>query len=344
MKKLLALTLALVLALALCACGGGTDTPADDTATDGTTVEIPPVEDLTATDTSAIPGVEDGVLSVGMECTYAPYNWTQATAAAAPAAAGSDVPAGLEDGVLTIAMECAYAPYNWTQTDDSNGAEPIVNNPGSYANGYDVMIAKRICETYGWDLEVYAIDWGALSPALAAGTIDMVIAGQSMTATRMQEVDMAGPYYYASIVCVVKDNSPLVDAKGLSDMTGTCTAQSSTIWYDSCLPQIEGAQIQGPAESAPAMIMAVESGTCDFICTDYPTAMGACRTYPDLKILDFAGSGDDFDVPQEEIDIGVSVKKGNTELADAAATVLAPLNADIFNAIMDQAIAIQPTV
>ena len=306
MKKLLALTLALVLALALCACGGTTDDSATDGQDDGTTVEIPPVEDLTATDTSAIPGVEDGVLSVGMECSYAPYNWTQAT--------------------------------------DANGAVPIVNNPGSYANGYDVMIAKRICETYGWDLEIYSIDWGALSPALAAGNIDMVIAGQSMTATRMQEVDMAGPYYYASIVCVVKDNSPLVDAKGLSDMTGTCTAQSATIWYDSCLPQIEGAQIQGPAESAPAMIMAVESGTCDFICTDYPTAMGACRTYPDLKILDFAGSGDDFEVAQEEIDIGVSVKKGNTELADAVTTVLAPLNADIFNAIMDQAIAVQPTV
>ena len=29
---------------------------------------------------------------------------------------------GLEDGVLTVAMECAYAPYNWAQPDDSNGA------------------------------------------------------------------------------------------------------------------------------------------------------------------------------------------------------------------------------
>ena len=42
---------------------------------------------------------------------------------------------GLEDGVLTVAMECAYAPYNWTQTDDSNGAVPIANVPGSFANG-----------------------------------------------------------------------------------------------------------------------------------------------------------------------------------------------------------------
>ena len=59
---------------------------------------------------------------------------------------------GVEDGVLTVGMECAYAPYNWTQLDDSNGAVPIVNNPGSYANGYDVMIAKKICEANGWEL------------------------------------------------------------------------------------------------------------------------------------------------------------------------------------------------
>mgnify|MGYP000792988485 CR=1 FL=1 len=54
----------------------------------------------------------------------------------------------MEDGVLTVGMECAYAPYNWTQTDDSNGAVPIVNNPGSYANGYDVMISQIICDIY----------------------------------------------------------------------------------------------------------------------------------------------------------------------------------------------------
>ena len=69
------------------------------------------------------------------------------------------VPSGVEDGVLTVGMECAYAPYNWTQMDDSNGAVPISNVEGAYANGYDVLIAKRICQTYGWELEVMQIVW-----------------------------------------------------------------------------------------------------------------------------------------------------------------------------------------
>ena len=311
-RRWMSAILALTMALALTACGGDSSssssndsTPAESTPA-APTVEIPPVEDLTGTDTSAVPG--------------------------------------LEDGVLTVGMECAYAPYNWTQMDDSNGAVPISNVPGSYANGYDVMIAKKICEANGWELEVVQSDWDSLVPGVQTGTFDAVIAGQSMTAERMEQVDMAGPYFYASIVCVAKKDSEQAQAKGISELTGSCTAQTGTIWYDSCLPQISGAQIMAEAESAPAMIMAVESGTVDFICTDMPTAMGACATYSDLAILDFSDSEDNFKVDEGDINIGISVVKGNTELKDAMDKVLAPLNADIFNAIMNQAIAVQPTI
>ena len=299
------LTLTLSLALTLTACGGKTDpTPTPDGENTTPVHTVAPVANLTGVDTSAIPGVEDGVLTVG--------------------------------------MECAYAPYNWTQLDDSNGAVPIVNNPGSYANGYDVMIAQRLCEAYGWELEVMAIEWDGLNAALASGTVDMVIAGQSMTAVRMAQVDMAGPYFYASIVCVTKAGSEQAAATGISKLTGTCTAQTGTVWYDTCLPQISGAQMMPQAETAPAMVMAVESGTVDFICTDMPTAMAACATYPDLTILDFTGTEDNFQVSEEEINIGLSVRQGNSQLQECANTVLNDMSVEDFNALMNQAISVQP--
>ena len=269
---------------------------------------------------------------------------------AAPAAAAEnavEAPAavtGVEDGILTVGMECAYAPYNWTQMDDSNGAVPIANNPGAYANGYDVMIAKKICEANGWELEVMAIGWDGLVPALNAGQLDAVIAGQSMTETRMQEVDMAGPYFYASIVCVTQKDNALASATGISQLSGACTAQTGTIWYDSCLPQIEGAELMPASETAPAMIMAVTSGTVDYICTDMPTAMGACATYDNLTILDFTGTGDDFEVDQGEINIGISVVKGNTFLLDAMNAVLSEMSVEDFNNTMNDAILVQPEI
>ena len=268
---------------------------------------------------------------------------TSTETTAAPAA----VKSGVEDGVLTIAMECAYAPYNWTQGDDSNGAVPISNVPGSYANGSDVMIGKKIAEANGWQLEVIQADWDSLVPGVQSGIYDAVIAGQSMTAERSEQVDFAGPYFYATIVCVTKKGSDFENAKSISDLSGgKCTAQIATIWYDQCLPQIQGAQIQTAAETAPAMLMALETGSVDFICTDMPTAQGAVAAYPDMTILDFSGTDGDFqfsdEVRAENVNIGVSVMKGNTELKDKIDAVLSTMTADDMNELMAQAIAIQP--
>ena len=270
-----------------------------------------------------------------------------ADASASDAAAAGAVASGVEDGVLTVAMECAYAPYNWMQTDDSNGAVPVSNVPGSYANGYDVMIAKKICEANGWELEIVQSDWDSLVPGVQTGTFDAVIAGQSMTAERAEQVDFAGPYFYATIVCVTKADSPYASATGIADLAGgSCTAQIATIWYDQCLPQIEGAKIQTAAETAPAMLMALETDSVDFICTDMPTAQGAVAAYPDMTILDFSGTDGDFqfsdEVRAENVNIGVSVMKGNTVLKDAINSMLSTMTVDDFNALMEEAISVQP--
>ena len=254
---------------------------------------------------------------------------------------------GVEDGKLTVAMECAYAPYNWLQSDDSNGAVPVANVQGGYANGYDVMIAKRICEANGWELEIIQSDWDSLVPGVQTQTFDAVIAGQSMTAERAKQVDFAGPYFYATIVVMTKENSLYASATGISDFAGAKgTAQLATIWYDDCLPQMEGAIMQTGSENTPAMLMALESGAVDFVVTDYPTAQAAEIAYPDLVMLDFSGTDVDFQFSEEErteiVNIGVSVLKGNSVLKDAINDVLGKMTVNDFNSIMEDAIRIQP--
>ncbi len=310
LRRMMALLLTLTLAMTLAACGGSADAPAEIGAE--TLAGVPAVEDLTNVDTSSIIGVEDGVLTVG--------------------------------------MECAYAPYNWTQMTDANGAVPISNVPGAYANGYDVMIAQRICDAYGWELEIVSSAWDSLTPAVQSQTMDANIAGQSMTADRMAEVEMAGPYYYATIVCVTTKDSIYANAASIADLAGgKCTAQSGTIWYDSCLPQIPDVNLDAPADTAPAMLMALQTGTVDFICTDMPTAMGAAAKDENLVILNFSGTDGDFQFASEteraeNVNIGISVLKGNVELKDAMDRVLSALTEENFNALMDQAIAIQPEI
>ena len=257
-------------------------------------------------------------------------------------AGGSKETAAADSNVLRVAMECGYAPYNWTQPTDANGAVPIADS-NDYANGYDVMMAKYIAESLGKELQIVKLDWDSLVPAVQSGTVDCVIAGQSITSDRLQMVDFTSPYYYASIICLVNEGSKYESAQGVSDLAGaTCTSQLGTVWYDVCLPQIPDANILPAQESAPAMLVALSSGRVDLVCTDMPTGQAALVAYPQMRLLDFSGSDDDFQVSQEEINIGISVRKGNTELLVAMNSVLETLTVDDFNRMMDEAISVQP--
>ena len=303
-KKVMALALAGVMGMSLAACSGSGSSASSDSQAAGSEAAG---ESASAEDGAGEAASEDG-----------------------------------EKKVLRVAMECAYAPYNWTQPDDSNGAVPI-NDSNEYAYGYDVMMAKKICEELNYDLEIVRLDWDSLIPALQSGQADCVIAGQSITSERLQAVDFSVPYYYATIVTLTKKDSPYANAKSVADLKGaTCTSQQSTIWYDVCLPQIEEANILSATASAPDMLMSLNADKCDIVVTDQPTGKGALIAYPDFVLLDFGGGEGDFQVSDEEINIGISMKKGNTELKEAIDSVLSTMTAEDFSAMMDEAIAAQP--
>lgn len=246
-----------------------------------------------------------------------------------------------QGNVLRVGMECGYAPYNWAQSDDSNGAVPIVDSP-QYANGYDVMMAKKLADSIGYDLEIYKIEWDSLPISVQSGVIDCAIAGQSITAERLESVDFTSPYYYASIVAVTKADSAYAGATSVADLAGArCTSQINTVWYDTMLPQIPNADIQPATESAPQMLLALNTGAVDVVVTDMPTAMAAQLVYPDFKLLEMA-EGQDFEASDEDINIGISLKKGNTELCEKLNEVLDGMTAEDFKEVMNEAIAVQP--
>ena len=109
-----------------------------------------------------------------------------------------------------------------------------------------------------------------------------------------------------------------------------------------CLPQIPDGNILPAQESAPAMLVALEAGKCDAVVTDMPTGKAACVAYPDFKLLDFTGTDGEFEVSDEDINIGISVQKGNTELLDALNSVLDKMTEDDYTKMMDEAISVQP--
>ena len=240
---------------------------------------------------------------------------------------------------LRVAMSANYAPFDWLQEDDSNGA--VLTSNGSYMNGYDVLIAKKVAEELDMDLEITQIDWDGLIMSISSDMVDCAIAGMSITSERAQSVDFTDPYYSADIVLVVDQNSTYASATSLADLAGaTLTSSMNTVWYD-VLDQVTGATKAPALENFAAMISAVNAGTIDGFTCDTPSAMSLISTNPNLKIVEFA-DGQGFQVSNEEIDLRIACKKGNTELVEKINAVLVGLSQEDRDALMDQAVAAQP--
>lgn len=242
--------------------------------------------------------------------------------------------------VLKVGMECGYAPYNWTQTNADNGAVKIAGS-SEYALGYDVMVAKLMAEAVGAELEIHKIEWDGLAPAVASGKIDAAIAGMSITSKRKESVDFTAPYYYATVVGLVKKDSPQAQAKSVADLKGSiATSQLNTIWYDQIDQVPEVTKLPG-IENVPGMIVALTSGKCNLIVTDIPTAMAASFANKDLAVLEFA-EGKGFKTSKEDVEIGIALKKGNTELKKAMDAKLTKMTEADFKKMMEEAIKKQP--
>ena len=141
---------------------------------------------------------------------------------------------------LKVGMECGYAPYNWSQPTADGGAVKIAGSD-EYAYGYDVIMAKKLADSMGAELEVHKIEWDGLPPAVVSGKIDAAIAGMSITSERKQTVDFTKPYYYANIVALVKKAGPFANAKCVADLKGAkASSQINTVWYDKMIDQVPG--------------------------------------------------------------------------------------------------------
>lgn len=238
-----------------------------------------------------------------------------------------------EEGVLKVGMEANYAPFNWSQTSASNDAVEISNSPGEYANGYDVQMAVRLAEELGLTLEIIKLEWDGLPPALESGMIDAVIAGMSPTPERARQIDFSDAYYDSDIVLVVKNDSDLADVTTLDAFDGTrVTAQLNTFHYD-LIEQIPNVQQQTAMDSFPSMISSVLSDKSDAYVSERPGAMAATAANSNLTYIVF-DENQGFDTGQVDTSIAVGMRR-NSPIVDSVNRALATISQDERDTLMN---------
>jgi ABC-type amino acid transport substrate-binding protein len=107
------------------------------------------------------------------------------------------------DAPLKVAVGVPYPPF----------AE--YDNSGALV-GFDVDIARALCKQIDIDCAIVPMPFPEITPALAAGTVDVAVAGMGVTEERKQYMDFTDRYYRSlSIFLERPGTNPDMSPKGM---------------------------------------------------------------------------------------------------------------------------------
>ncbi len=256
---------------------------------------------------------------------------------------GDNYAAIQERGSITVGMECAYAPFNWTVPGNDAQSEAMpIDDSNQYCDGYDVEIAQTIADALSVDLVVKAINWEALIPSLAqSGEIDMIIAGMSPTADRAQTVAFTDEYYASTHVVVLREDSDYADATSIDGFSGAqVVGQMGTI-YDEVIGQMDGVIHANALEDVPTIVTAIKTGTMDATVLELPVAVAITEANPSLTYIAFT-EGNGFDVSYEDRVVSIAVRQNDVTLLEEINAVLTRISQETREEWMFDAIDRQP--
>ena len=256
-----------------------------------------------------------------------------------PPASNTSIEPAPEKKVLRIGMECAYAPNNWQESAASDTNLPIENVAGAYAEGYDVQIAKRICEQIGAEPAIVMLSWDGLIEALNQGQIDMIIAGMADTAERRQAINFSDPYHVTEYGIMVNSGSPYEGAKSINDFAGASVLGQKDTQLDTVIDQMAGVEHLTPVSSVPNMISRLQEGTCDALVINVENSPSYLAANPDFVVIRFE-QGNGFDLGF--VGACVGIRLSDTDLLANVNTALGTIDQATRDDLWNTAVENQP--
>ncbi len=203
-------------------------------------------------------------------------------------------PSKPQEKVLVVGTASGFPPFEYV---DPNTHKVV---------GFDIDLITMIAHKIGYDkVEIKDMEFDSLIPALQSGTIEVAIAGMTITQEREKVVDFSKPYWHADQAVVVRKDSNIVvnspdDLRGMK--IGVQTGTTGEIYVTEHVGK-DNATIK----SYPSYVEAVQAlvnGQIDVIVVDTPVAQSFTHKY-DVKIIHTFDTGEAY---------GIAVKKGNTKL------------------------------
>ena len=196
-----------------------------------------------------------------------------------------------EDNTLTMGTNAAFPPYEYVD-DDGN----II--------GIDAEIAAAIAENLGMELEIKDMEFDSLITACAGGSVDVVLAGMTVTDERKESVNFSDSYATGIQVIIVKDGSTIA---AYEDLEGKIIGvQSGTTGDIYCTDEFGQDNVKQFANGALA-VEALKNDQVDCVIIDNEPAKAFVAANEGLKILDTEYAVEDY---------AIAIAKENTELLE----------------------------
>ena len=194
-----------------------------------------------------------------------------------------------EKRILRVGVECNYVPNNWLENEQTDSNLPVVNDPGHFAEGYDIQIAKLVAEELGAELQILKIEWNSLLDELNNGNIDVIFSGMLDTKPRREKAAFTDHYDAVDneYTVIVDKTSSYLTARTIADFSGArIVGQGDTI-LDDLIAQMQGVVHMPPADSVTAIVNMVNDGKADGAVINLDTGESYLRKYDNLRLIRF---------------------------------------------------------
>ena len=223
------------------------------------------------------------------------------------ACGGSSTPAASEGGIQLInagkLTVCSDVPY-----------EPFEFQKDGKTVGFDMDIAAEVAKDLKAELSVVDSSFEAIETGTALTQCDVSISSISITDTRKSVMDFSTPYLDDDLALVASTDSGI---KTLDDAKGKKVGvQQATTGADYAAEKGLDAQ---QFEDTGLLVQALQAGTIDAALGNQSVLGYAIKDEPKFKAVEKFATGEQ---------LGISIKKGNTAMAEKVNGTLKRLTDD----------------
>lgn len=176
-----------------------------------------------------------------------------------------------ESNVLKVGTNAEFAPFEYVNEED-----------GTTIEGFDIDLINAIAADQGMTVEMENLEFDGLVMALQNGSIDVAIAGMSVTPERVEQVDFTETYYDAGLnIAVAIDDDSIASEEDLAGKV--VTAQQGTTGADKAMELQEAGVVADVKLLANINVcmMALANGEVDAVIMDIPVNNKYVAAHPD---------------------------------------------------------------